>query len=153
MPKSSTILFLEMVNESCEGVKWLKKKTCFLNPYLNHKRCADEIFYRISFHLNTSWIEIDVTELINKYTYDVNMRNHCMKSFNFTCYPYILLCNYKGTNSCYIFLKKKIYFACLRYIDINKFTYLWKVPEGNFEDTACYVDYEVLSNASIFFRF
>lgn len=43
------------------------KKTCFLNPYLNHKRCADEIFYRISFHLNTPWIEIDVTELINKY--------------------------------------------------------------------------------------
>lgn len=83
----------------------VEKKTCFLNPYLNHKRCADEIFYRISFHLNTPWIEIDVTELINKYTYDVNMRNHCMKSFNFTCYPYILLCNYKGTNSYDIFLK------------------------------------------------
>lgn len=49
--------------------------------------------------------------------------------------------------------KNKIYFGCLRYIDLNKFTYLWKVPEGNFEDTACYVDYEVLSNASIFFRF
>lgn len=83
----------------------VEKKTCFLNPYLNHKRCADEIFYRISFHLNTPWIEIDVTELINKYIEDVNMRNHCMKSFNFTCYPYILSCNYKGTNSCYIFLK------------------------------------------------
>lgn len=51
------------------------------------------------------------------------------------------------------YFQNKIYFGCLRYIDINKFIYLWKVPEGNFEDTACYVDYEVLSNASIFFRF
>lgn len=44
-----------------------KKKTCHFNPYLNHKRCADDIFYRIPFHLNTSLNEIDVTELTNKY--------------------------------------------------------------------------------------
>lgn len=67
MLKFSIIFFFEMVNESCEGVKWLKKKICFLNLYLNYKRCVDEIFYRIFFYLNILWIEIDVIELINKY--------------------------------------------------------------------------------------
>lgn len=74
-----------------------------------------------------------------------------MKSFKFICYLYILFCNYKGINLCYIFKKNKIYFGFLRYIDINKFIYFWKVLEGNFEDMVCYVDYEVLLNVSIFF--
>lgn len=52
-----------------------------------------------------------------------------------------------------IYFKKKNYFGCFRYIDINKFIYFWKVLEGNFEDMVCYVDYEVLLNVSIFFWF